>query len=49
MAEILIKKKGFKCEKCGHEWVPRNEETPIICPRCKSPYWNKPRKKNKNK
>jgi len=49
MAEILIKKKGFKCERCGHEWVPRNEETPIICPRCKSPYWNKPRKKNKNK
>ena len=48
MAEILIKKKGFKCERCEHEWIPRNEEIPIICPKCKSPYWNKP-KKNQNK
>ncbi len=44
MAEVIIKKKGYKCERCRHEWVPRNEETPIICPKCKSPYWNKPKK-----
>ena len=32
-----------KCKRCGHEWAPRNKkETPIICPKCKSPYWNKP-------
>tara|TARA_Y100000310_G_scaffold284286_1_gene306973 strand:+ start:153 stop:299 length:147 start_codon:yes stop_codon:yes gene_type:complete len=48
MAEIEIKIKGYQCERCKHEWVPRNkEETPIICPRCKSPYWNKPRQKKK--
>ncbi len=46
MAEIIIKTKGFKCERCDHEWVPRNKtERPIICPSCKSPYWNRPRKK----
>ena len=46
MAEIEIKTKGYKCERCEHEWIPRNkEETPIICPKCKSPYWNKPKKK----
>ena len=33
MAEILIKKRGFKCERCKHEWVPRNKEIPIICPK----------------
>lgn len=49
MAEVLIKKKGFKCERCGHEWIPRNEEMPIICPRCKSPYWNKSRKNHNKK
>lgn len=46
MAEIILKVKGYKCERCSHKWIPRNkEEDPIICPKCKSPYWNKPRKK----
>lgn len=36
---------GFKCERCEHEWVPREIETePRVCPKCKSPYWNKPRR-----
>ena len=46
MAEIKITLKGFKCERCKHEWIPRNKERPIICPKCKSPYWDKPRKKD---
>ena len=34
------------CDRCGHEWVPRDspESEPRVCPKCKSPYWNKPRK-----
>ena len=41
---------GYKCERCSHEWVPRSktDDTPIICPRCKSPYWDRPKKKGKN-
>lgn len=37
---------GYKCERCGHTWIPRatTEDTPTICPKCKSPYWDKPRK-----
>ena len=36
---------GYRCERCGHEWVPRNkDEEPRVCPKCKSPYWNRPRK-----
>ncbi len=31
-----------KCERCGHSWITRSEELPIVCPKCKSPYWNKP-------
>lgn len=39
---------GYKCERCGHVWIPRKYEIgekklPVICPKCKSPYWNKPR------
>lgn len=38
---------GNKCYRCSHIWVPRNiEEKPQVCPRCKSPYWDKPRKED---
>ncbi|MBT3582630.1 hypothetical protein HN777_01270 [Candidatus Woesearchaeota archaeon] len=47
MAKIKITMDGFRCERCSHKWIPRikTKEDPIICPSCKSPYWNKPKKK----
>jgi predicted Zn-ribbon and HTH transcriptional regulator len=35
--------KKLTCERCGHYWYPR---IPVvrICPRCKSAYWDVPRK-----
>jgi rRNA maturation endonuclease Nob1 len=37
---------GYRCERCGHEWLPRNkDEEPRVCPKCKSPYWNRSRKR----
>ena len=44
--EILIQ--GYKCERCGHIWVPRKNEYGVIerprtCPRCKSAWWDKPK------
>lgn len=34
----------FICERCEHEWVPRDpEKPPIVCPSCKNPYWQRPR------
>lgn len=46
MATITVKQKGYRCGRCEHEWVPRKstEGEPKVCPSCKSPYWNKPRK-----
>lgn len=36
---------AYKCERCGHIWVPRNKkEKPRVCPRCKSPYWDRHKK-----
>ena len=44
MARTLIE--GFLCERCKYRWVPRQstKKEPKICPKCKSAYWNKPRK-----
>jgi len=44
-----IKLDGYICERCEHIWVPRFNKTssqkkPLVCPKCKSPYWNIPRK-----
>tara|TARA_Y100000310_G_scaffold60266_1_gene55621 strand:+ start:4672 stop:4812 length:141 start_codon:yes stop_codon:yes gene_type:complete len=43
--EKEIKLKCFGCERCKHEWLPRKkEDKPFVCPKCKSPYWNIPKK-----
>lgn len=45
MGKIPITVMGYRCERCGHEWVPREAETePRVCPKCKSPYWDRPRR-----
>ncbi len=45
MAKVMLTVEGYRCERCAHEWIPRDkEQEPVICPKCKSPYWNKPRK-----
>lgn len=36
---------AYVCERCEHRWVPRKDETPRICPKCKSAYWDVPRQK----
>ncbi len=39
---------GYRCERCSHSWLPRDkDQEPRVCPRCKSPYWNRPRKGSK--
>lgn len=35
---------SLTCKRCGHTWTPRQQEI-TICPKCKSPYWNKARRK----
>lgn len=43
--EVIIK--AFKCGRCGHIWLPRKDCIPVCCSKCKSPYWNKERKRPK--
>ena len=44
MAKIKKTVWFYQCERCGHEWPPKTEAEPTWCPKCKSPYWNRPRK-----
>ena len=43
-----LKLPEFGCKRCNHKWIPRKSEKPIICPKCKSPYWDKERIKCKS-
>jgi len=36
----MVKLDGCRC-RCGHEWLPRGDEKPTVCPKCKSPRWDK--------
>ena len=46
MVRVPITVMGFKCERCAHEWIPRGalDDEPATCPKCRSPYWNRPKK-----
>ena len=37
----MVSLAGCRC-RCGHEWLPRNDEKPRVCPKCKSPNWDRP-------
>ena len=43
MGEITLK--GYICERCKHKWVPRDKQKPLVCPKCKSPYWDRKRRR----
>jgi hypothetical protein len=45
MGIVKITKTGYVCERCKHKWFPRRKSKPVICPKCKSPYWDKKRKR----
>lgn len=44
---ITIKQDGYRCLRCGHEWVPRRKTIPVVCPSCRSAYWRRPRESSK--
>ena len=46
MVRVPITVMGYRCERCSHEWIPRggSEEDPRVCPKCRSPWWDRPRK-----
>jgi hypothetical protein len=47
LARVPITVMGFRCDRCGHEWIPRPGAIgePRVCPYCHSALWNRPDKK----
>ena len=37
---------ALTCLRCGHNWLQRFDRLPKNCPRCNSPYWDRPRSKS---
>lgn len=37
---------ALKCKRCGYEWMPRKQNV-RQCPKCKTTYWNKERKRER--
>ena len=42
---MIINSNILTCSRCRHVWKPRKKKIIKYCPKCKSPYWNSPRKK----
>ena len=40
MNEIVLHQ--FICLRCQHKWHPRKTTIPVTCPKCRSPYWDRP-------
>lgn len=36
----------YQCCRCEHEWLGRMDADPRVCAKCKSPYWNTPRRRD---
>ena len=49
MPKVKMTVWGYRCERCGHEWLPtkQGQPEPKVCPKCKSPYWDTPRRNAK--
>jgi DNA-directed RNA polymerase subunit RPC12/RpoP len=44
LPDVNIVKKGLKCLRCGHEWIPQKPgHRPHLCPKCRSYLWDTPR------
>ena len=39
---------AFKCDRCQYVWSPKQKEIkPLTCPKCRSPFWDTPRRRDK--
>lgn len=48
MSKVLVD--AYQCERCKYVWIVVPKIAPSLrCPKCKSPYWNTPRKTKPSK
>jgi len=44
MAATTRRIQQWTCLRCGYQWWPRSPGKPMACAKCKSFYWNRPRR-----
>jgi len=44
----ILESVTLHCLRCDHIWIRRKATPPKNCPKCISPYWNKPRRVKKS-
>jgi len=44
----ILESLTLHCLRCGHSWIRRKATHPKNCPKCISPYWDKPRRVKKS-
>ena len=49
MGQFMPKIKKLTCQRCGHEWWPRKQMPPGLCPQCRSALWRRPREESQGK
>jgi len=37
--------RAWECNRCHHVWVARSKRKPLTCPKCRSAYWDEPRRR----
>ena len=47
MSKRMISIAEYTCERCGHVWIAKQRKAPPpkTCAKCKSPYWDRPKRK----
>jgi DNA-directed RNA polymerase subunit RPC12/RpoP len=40
MGRIKTFRDKYICERCSHEWFSRTTGDPMVCPQCKSSWWD---------
>lgn len=46
---MAVAEHDCQCLRCRHKWQKRQRGKPTLCPKCHSPYWDKPRQKGAKK
>lgn len=41
--EVRMTISNLSCNFCGHSWIPRSDQLPKVCPKCKRTEWNNPK------
>jgi predicted Zn-ribbon and HTH transcriptional regulator len=42
--QLKTPRRAYDCLRCGYRWTPYHGKRPRRCARCRSPYWDVPRR-----